>query len=59
MSYKKQWLEACFSNKKVKTAWVYVGERLIGEYSMNIALEVAEELNGIVVSTDTGEILNR
>ena len=58
MSYKNEWLNACFSSgKPAETATVYKDGEKFATYSKNVAFEVAAEIGGEVIDDITGEIL--
>jgi len=56
----KLFIESLSTKKpKTKTATVYFDGKPYVQYSLNIAFEVTKEIGGLVVSYETGEILNK
>jgi len=55
----KLFLAALTTKKpKTKTATVYFNGKPYAQYSLEIALEVAKEIGGLVIDDETGEVLN-
>ncbi len=57
MNYRNEWLNSCFSTRKVKTATVYKNGNEFAKYSYDVAFEVAKDIHGEVVDDETGEII--
>lgn len=45
------------SQKSKETCTVYKSGEIFAQYSHNVAIDVAKEINGVVVSDETGEVL--